>query len=867
MGKGVAANAVLLSRVAGTVASIVLLSGVAASAARAAQSPVQRADALIVKMSLDEKLDLVSNGSTGNGRLGIPPLSGVDGPNGIGEGAAGVTAFPNAVAIGASWDLQLAHRYGAALGAEAAGTGHTLLFAPTVNIVRTPLWGREAETYGEDPFLAGQLGASQIRGIQSRHVIAEVKHFAAYNQETGRFGPLLAQPAVNVLVSGRALQEIYFPAFRAAVGQGGAGSVMCSYNRINGTASCQNPATLGALRGFGLQGFVEPDAKLAVRDVLAAITAGVDNFQLGSLLSAAGGAGAASGGPERAAIANALAAGQLSAARIDDAARRILVAMLRLGLISRPRPPVTATASTPAHRALATAISAQGTVLLRNRDGVLPLTRRSRSLAVIGFDAGAGTQIEENGSPAVLSSAPVITPLAAIRARAGRRIRVSYAAGTRGVVALPVVPASALTPTSGSGHGLSGTFYASGDFSGSPISTRIDSTLDFAGPRAPLQPIPGTSASSARWTGTLNPPRTGIYRFSLAMSGIARLFIAGRLVAAGNTEFITGAPQYPGANPVSYQGMVRLTAGRRVPIRVEYSTGVSIAGAELHLGWEPPEPSVIARAVAAARKAKVAVVFANDVSSEGMERPSLQLPGDQNRLIEAVAATNPRTIVVLHTAGPVLMPWHSKVAAILEAWYPGQQSGRAIAQTLFGDVDPSGRLPVTFPASARQGPTTTPATFPGLGNTVRYPEGIFVGYRYYYRFGQRPLYPFGYGLSYTRFSLGQLKVRADGADRFKVSVRVRNTGHRSGAQVVELYVADPASTGEPPRQLKGFAKVFLGRGQSRTVMLGLDAASFAHFDTARKRWHTSSGRYGIYLGTSSRNLPLRATIAVRVRRH
>jgi beta-glucosidase len=207
------------------------------------------------------------------------------------------------------------------------------------------------------------------------------------------------------------------------------------------------------------------------------------------------------------------------------------------------------------------------------------------------------------------------------------------------------------------------------------------------------------------------------------MSGVARLSVAGRLIAGGNTEFITGAPQFPGANPVSYQGIARLTAGHRVPIRVEYSTGVSIAGAELHLGWQPPNPALIARAVAAARRARVAVVFANDVSSEGMDRPSLNLPGDEDRPIEAVAAANPRTIVVLHTGGPVLMPWRLKVAAILEAWYPGQQSGRAIAESLFGDVDPAGRLPVTFPASPGQGPTANPAAFPGIGSTVRYAGG------------------------------------------------------------------------------------------------------------------------------------------------
>ena len=833
-----------------------------APAAGAAPSPAARADAVLARMTLEEKLALMGSGAAGVPRLGIPPLRFVDGPNGIGEGSLGVTAFPNAENIGASWDPALAYRYGVALGAEAAGKGDTLLAAPTINIVRSPLWGREPETFGEDPFLTSQLVAPEIRGIQSRHVIAEVKHFAAYNQETGRFGTRLLAPAVNVVVSERALQEIYLPGFRVAVQQGGTGSVMCSYNQINGTPSCQDAQTLGLLKGFGLQGFVEPDATLAVRDVLAAANAGVDNFQLGSIVSAAAGSAGAGGLPETGVLRSAAQSGRLSPTRIDDAVRRILVAMFRVGLIGHARPAPQAVVSTPAHRALATEISTEATVLLQNRRRALPLTPGVRSIAVIGHDAGAGTQVEENGSPAVRSSAPVITPLAAISARAGRRVRVTSAPGTLGVVALPVLPAAVLTPSTGSGHGLSATYYASADLSGPPITTRTDPTVSFASKRAVLQTIPGTGAGSARWTGTLTPPRTGDYRFSLAVSGTARLFIAGRQIAAPDTEFITGAPQYPGANPVTYQANVELTAGHRVPIRVEYSTGVSIAGAELHLGWEPPDPQLIGRAVAAARRASVAVVFANDVSSEGMDRPSLELPADQDRLIAAVAAANPRTIVVLHTGGPVLMPWRGKVAAIVEAWYPGQQSGQAIAKTLFGDVDPSGRLPVTFPASARQGPTAAPAAFPGVANVVRYDEGIFVGYRFYRRFGQRPLFPFGFGLSYTTFALGQAKARALGADRFSVSVPVRNTGHRPGAQVVELYVGDPPSTGEPAEQLKGFARVFLAPGQTRTVTLRLESASFAHYSSARGAWTVTPGRYAVWLGTSSQDLPDHALVNV-----
>jgi beta-glucosidase len=485
---------------------------------------------------------------------------------------------------------------------------------------------------------------------------------------------------------------------------------------------------------------------------------------------------------------------------------------------------------------------------------------------VIGYDAGAGTQIEEGGSPAVLPGGPVISPLDGIRARAARGTSVTYAPGTLGVVPLPIVPASVLTPSSGSGQGLFGTFYANGapTFTGSPVTMRVDSTLNFKSAANPLTPIPGTTANSARWTGTLTPPATGEYRFSLTFSGNAKLFIGGQQVVSGDTEWVNAAPADPGAPDISYQGVVNLTAGKPVPITVEYATDASIAGAELHLGWQPPDPSVRDAAVAAARKADVAVVFANDVTSEGMDRSSLSLPGDQDQLIEAVAQANPRTVVVLHTASAVLMPWRDQVAAIVEAWYPGQQSGQAITKTLFGDVDPSGRLPVTFPASDTQGPTANdPSRYPGIDNVAQYSEGLQVGYRWFDANNQRPLFPFGYGLSYTTFSLGGLHVIRRGDGTYDAIVRVRNTGWRAGADVVELYVGDPSSTGEPPRQLKAFQKVYLYPGESRTIRLRLDPSSFQTYDEPTGTWKTTPGTYQINVGSSSEDLPLQTSIAIR----
>ncbi len=705
--------------------------------------------------------------------------------------------------------------------------------------------------------------------------MAEPKHFAGNNQEIGRVGSPLASAAINDQVSLRTLQEIYFPGFKAAVQKGGA-SVMCSYNQINGTPSCQNATTLGILKSFGLKGFVEPDAVVAVRDLIAAANAGVDNFQLGSLASATGGAGA-----QLAALKSAVAAGTLSQSRVDDAVRRILIAMIRVGLINTLAPKTQAVASSPAHLALATNLSEQGTVLLQNRPmsvptsakssktqntagqtaPVLPLAPRDHSIAVIGYDAGSGTQIEEGGSPAVVPG-KVITPLAGIQARAPHGTKVTYAEGTSGVVPLPVVATGVLTPSSGSGHGLSGSFFSSATptWSGKPIATRIDPTLDFKSAASPLTPIPGTTAQSGVWTGTLTPPTTGEYRFSLTFSGAATLTIGGNQVINGNTEWVSLA-QSPGAPDVTYQAVVNLTGGQPAPITAQYATDSSSMGADLHLGWQPPG-ALLADAVTAARAAEVAVVFVNDVTSEGMDRSSLSLPGDQDQLIEAVAQANPRTVVVLHTASAVLMPWHNDVAAIVEAWYPGQQSGTAIARTLFGDVDPSGHLPVTFPADESQGPTTTPDRYPGINDIAQYSEGLDVGYRFYDQYQQQPLFPFGYGLSYTSFSLSDLRIADQDSGHYVATVRIRNTGARAGAQIVQLYVGFPSSTAEPPRQLKAFDKIFLRPGESGTATFHLDRSSFQTFDEASNSWVTTAGTYTVYVGTSSRDLPLQSSLSV-----
>src|SRR5581483_8986405 len=409
------------------------------------------------------------------------------------------------------------------------------------------------ETFGEDPYLAGRIAAAEIRGIQRRHVIAQVKHFAANNQEIQRFGNPLGSPAlspaIDVVVSDRALEEIYFPAFKMAVQVGRAASVMCAYPRINGLYACQNPALLGTLKGaWGFPGFVGPDAILAVRDTLAAVAAGTDNFQLGVV-----------GASPPQVLA------QVADARLDDMVRRILTAMASVGLLDHP----------------------------------------------------------PTGRPDAVVGGPVVTPLAGIAARAGKGVTVTHADGTLGVVPLPTVPADVLGPSSGSGPGLFGTYYATMDWSGSPLAAFVTPTIDSDGVLPP-------GAHSARWTGTLVPQRSGRHRFALRHAGVARLYVDGQLVASGDSEGLDAL--MPGAPPVTAQGTAMLTAGTPVPIVLEYSLGSSVAGARLHLGWQPPDPALLAQAVAAARAADAAIVFVNDVTSEGMDRTALALPGDQDDL-------------------------------------------------------------------------------------------------------------------------------------------------------------------------------------------------------------------------------------------
>lgn len=635
--------------------------------------------------------------------LCIPDLVEEDGPLGVAYGATDVTQLPAQVSLGSAWDPSLAYRYGVVNGQQHREKGIAMTLGPGVNIQRDPRWGRNFEMFSEDPFLTSALGTADIEGIQSQHVLADVKHFATYNQETYR-----NTPSDDTIVSTRALHEIYLPPFYSAVKQAHAASIMCSYPLLNGQYSCQDAGLLTGILDdrWGFPGFIRADSD-ANNSTVDSANAGLDQ-ERGSFYW------------DNGRLAAAVADGQVKLSTINQAVGRILTEMFEFNLFNDPP---TGNLSSPANTSTDDGfdlnVAERGTVLLQNTGRILPLsTATTTSIAVIGPDGTTDPETAGGGSPYV--TAPyVISPLTGIADRAG----------------------SAATVTS-----------------------------------------------------------------------------------------------YSGTDPT--------------------------------------------QAAAAAQSAQVAIVFASYPESEGSDLTNISLPNGQDTMIEAVAAANPNTIVVLNTGGPVLMPWLGQVKAVLEAWYPGQEDGAAIASVLFGDTDPSGHLPETFPSSLSEIPTASPSQFPGVDGEAHYSEGLDVGYRWYDANHVTPLFPFGYGLSYTSFRFSHLTVTpksfvngasgpeapaGQGAPLAHVTARVTNTGSVTGSDVVQLYLGDPVPAGEPPRQLEGFRRVtLLPPHKSRTVSFAITGHELSYFNTAANGWTLPDGRFSVYVGDSSAlaSLPLHGRLTV-----
>ncbi len=782
-------------------------------------TPSALANQVVRRMTLAQKVHFVilatypplENANVGIPALCIPPLTLTDGPNGVANGLQFVTQLPAAIDVGATFDPSIARAVAGVMAAEARAKGIDGVQAPNLNLARVPVSGRIFESYGEDPYLTSVLGVAAIRGIQSLGEIAVAKHFTAYTQETAR-------ARLNQVVSARALAEVYNQPFQAAVQQGHVASLMCSYGSLNGVNTCSDPYIYRTLRSWGFTGFVRSDLH-ALDNPVAALRAGI------SLIKPASSAG----------LISAVLRHRLSIGVLNRSVHAILVPMFALGLVAHPlRLALDATVTSGAHTAVALRAAQAGIVLLADRHQALPLPVSLRSIALIGL-AGNQVPVTAGGGSAAVVASVVTTPLAALRDALGRRVRITYSPGD---VAISERPSRRdIVIESGTQLKLITKFKTVGE------PGKADIGIDRGGNVTPAVATATSPGTGENWTTSqvvFRAKRSGVYDISFRQVGDTWVYLDHRLVIASRGLHA----------PTVFTTSVTLQAGCRYTLRV---TWFDIRGHPAPAFDIVDATPAIARAVAAARRASYAIVVAGDTSQEGADRPNLNLPGDQNALISAVAAVNRHTIVVLETGGAVAMPWLHHVAGVLEAWYPGQVDGSAIVPILTGAVDPSGRLPLTFPTSMAATPIAAPTSYPGVNGSVTFTSPLDIGYRWYQANNVGPLFPFGFGLSYTTFALHRavLKRVAAGVD---VRLVVTNTGHRTGADVIEAYVACPATTGEPPEQLRAFARVLLKPGKSERVTLHLDRRSFEIY--RQGSFTVVPGRYVVNVGSSSADLPI-----------
>jgi beta-glucosidase len=784
----------------------------------------QRVEMLLGQMTLADKVNMVTGAGFSEPyvfyisaipSLCVPAIGEEDGPLGVGDGLTGVTQMPAAVSLAATFDPSLARDYGQVVGSEERAKGAMVDLGPTVNIDRDPRWGRSFEAFTEDPDLNAAIAVADIDGVQSQDEMAQIKHLAVYNQETNR-----NTPADDAIVSDRALHEIYLPAFWAGTVQAKAASAMCAYSTINGEFACQNQYLMNTTldQQWGFPGFVTSDYQ-ATHSTVQSADAGLDQEMPAPQFY----------GP---ALEAAVQSGQVSTATLNGMVGRILTEMFRFNEFNNPPTGSTsATVTDAADQAVSTKVAEAGTVLLKNRRAALPLRASGAgSVAVIG-PAASASPADTGGGSAYVTSTFDVTPLQGIQAAAGPGTTVSYTQGLPTDTSLSAIPSADLSPA-----------YAATGYGGS-------------------------------YTGTLTAPETGTYVLAFQNPGsytATYLSLDGKQILAN-----------PGTPPVStYSVAVNLEAGQT------YALQLNGGGPSANLSWATPSDLApgIQQAVTAAKSASTAVVVvSDDTESEAADRAGLNLPSAQDELIEAVAAANRHTVVVVDAGAPVAMPWLHRVAAVLDAWYPGESNGTALASVLFGETDPSGHLPVTFPQSLAQVPASSPSQFPGVNGQVDYSEGIDVGYRYYDANHEAPLFPFGYGLSYTKFKFRNLTISRQAVSNATsnpgatscgcngqstpeviVSATVTNTGKVAGSDVAQLYLGDPAVAGEPPRQLKGFQKVNVRPGRSKTVRFIIRGHDLSYWDDAANGWVVPDGQFQVYLGDSSAlaDLPLHGAFAV-----
>ena len=818
----------------------------------------QRVETLLRQMTIEEKIGLIGGAGSlfdirGVPRLNVPSMTAADGPFGV-RNFTRTNVYAGGIALAASWNSDLAQRLGVQLGRDARSRGVHFYLAPGVNIYRAPQNGRNFEYYGEDPYLAGRTAAALISGVQSQGVAATVKHYLANNSE-------FARHTTDAIIDERTSREIYLPAFEAAVKSGHVAAVMDSYNLVNGEHMTENRRfNLQILKQeWGFNGVLMSDWD-ATYSSLAAANGGLDlempsskYFNAASLLPL-------------------LRDGQVSGPVLDDKVRRILRTAVQLGWLDRPQRDASISRYDVAGRAVSLQGAQEGIVLLKNTGGVLPLDRgRIRSLAVLGPDAYPA--VLNGGGSATVAPFHASSVLEGLSAESNNDIDVRYARGIAGYERYARDTKWA-TSAGGEQRGIQVQEFDNLDLAGAPARTRVERYVDQGEPLdlsalasgdrpLDLAAFGAVHPTSARWSGYFTPSTSGEHDLFVQVGGFDkdigyRAYVDDKLVidhwswkkAAVNAVKVTlGA----GAHKIVLEH--RAGAGGldgKVPF---VRLGLVPEG-----GWVEPSAEQFA---AQADAVVVAVGFDYASEAEAWDR-TFELPPGQDELLRKICAANKRCIVVVNSGGAVdTTAWLERVPALLQAWYLGQDGGEAVAKIIFGAVNPSGHLPVTFERQWQDNPVHD-SYYPEPGTSqVRYKEGVFVGYRGYEARNIKPQFPFGFGLSYTAFEYRDLQVRKTSpADHLYEAVfSVKNIGSRAGAAVAQLYISAPrSSVPRPNKELKGFTKVMLQPGESRQVVLPLEARAFAYFDVAGQRWRADRGTYHVLIGESSEQIALSGAV-------
>lgn len=811
------------------------------------------------QMTLNEKLLLLAGQDNWRthpiDRLGIPAIKVTDGPNGArGEkffGGPPSACLPVGVALAATWNPDLIEEIGGLLAEETKAKSAHVLLGPTVNIHRSPLAGRNFECYSEDPYLTGRIAIAYIKGLQEKGVGASIKHFAGNDSEFERL-------TISSEIRLRALHEIYLPPFKAAVKEANPWTIMAAYNKLNGTFATEHQYLLKDLLRdeWGFDGVIVSDWG-AVHSTVPPVQATLDLEMPGPAVHLT-----------VEALQAALQAGEITEVMIDNTVRRLLDLIEKTGVFENPAELPEGTLNKPEHRNLLRRTAVEGMVLLKNQDALLPLNpEKINSIAVIG--PNAQTAQAQGGGSAGVTPYYTVSPLEGLTNFCGDSVEIRFEPGVIANKNLAVLDSARVQATAtDSTLGLTAQYFPNSDFRGEPALTEVVDDLYMKW----IGQTPGnieTSEYSVRLSGQFVAPEDGLYAFGLISVGPSRLFFNNELLLDNWTDQVSGELFFSFAS-AEVTGQIELTGGRVYPLTVEYAKTNAQPLGGLRIGCRLPQPAnLMEQAVTLAAESDVALIFAGlngDWESEGYDRVDMDLPGEQAELIQKVATVNKHTVVILNNGAPVNMTqWLAQVPAVLEAWYPGQECGNAIAEVLFGAASPDGRLPTTFPKRLEDNPAYI--NYPGENGQVHYGEDIFVGYRYYEKKKIAPLFSFGHGLSYTTFKYSDLTLSAAEIsvdNSLRVSVDVTNTGTRPGQEVVQLYIRDVESRlVRPEKELKAFKKLTLEPGQTVTATFTVDKESLAYYDPAQSGWVTEPGTFIILAGSSSQNIRSRELFVVR----